>query len=472
MIDRQEILEFARELSLAPHVVEKDYVLGWLLAGIAAHPMLGEQWIFKGGTCLKKCYFETYRFSEDLDFTVKDADTLIEATLVGAFKEITDWVYDRAGIELPADTQGFELYPNPRGHIAVQGRVGYRGPLGRRGDPPRVKLDLTADEMVVLEPEIRAVHHPYTDQPEDGVHILCYPFEEVFAEKLRALMERQRPRDLYDVVHLFRHDEVNADRAAVHSTLLEKCRFKGMNILSFQELNERPKRTELEAEWSNMLAHQLPVLPPFLRFWEELPTILEWLMGTTTKAARAAYPVTPPDLDTTWKPPAMVQAWHVAAPLESIRFAAANRLLVDLEYQGSRRLIEPYSLRRTRAGHLLLLATRHEDGQARSYRVDRIQGVDVTGRSYTPRYAIELSSTGQLTAPPRRRLSSSLTPRATREHPKSFYRSPQGPTYVVQCTTCGKRFNRKRYDIKIKAHKSPSGSRCFGRMGFLLETKY
>ena len=34
MIDRLEILEMSRELSLAPQVVEKDYALGWLLAGI------------------------------------------------------------------------------------------------------------------------------------------------------------------------------------------------------------------------------------------------------------------------------------------------------------------------------------------------------------------------------------------------------------------------------------------------------
>lgn len=66
MIEKQEISELARELSLDLHVVEKDYVLGWLLAGIAANPELSNGWIFKGGTCLKKCYFETYRFSEDL----------------------------------------------------------------------------------------------------------------------------------------------------------------------------------------------------------------------------------------------------------------------------------------------------------------------------------------------------------------------------------------------------------------------
>ena len=36
VIEKQEISEMARELSLDLHVVEKDYVLGWLLAGISA----------------------------------------------------------------------------------------------------------------------------------------------------------------------------------------------------------------------------------------------------------------------------------------------------------------------------------------------------------------------------------------------------------------------------------------------------
>jgi predicted nucleotidyltransferase component of viral defense system len=37
-----------------------------VLAGIYAHEELANSWLFKGGTCLKKCFFETYRFSEDL----------------------------------------------------------------------------------------------------------------------------------------------------------------------------------------------------------------------------------------------------------------------------------------------------------------------------------------------------------------------------------------------------------------------
>ena len=73
MITNREIANFANEWQLAHHVVEKDYVLGWLLAGIAAHPQT-RSWAFKGGTCLRKCWFETYRFSEDLDFTVTESD--------------------------------------------------------------------------------------------------------------------------------------------------------------------------------------------------------------------------------------------------------------------------------------------------------------------------------------------------------------------------------------------------------------
>jgi predicted nucleotidyltransferase component of viral defense system len=91
MIDRRELLALAEAVSLQPRVIEKDYVLGWILAGINAHAALTGTWIFKGGTCLKKCYFETYRFSEDLDFTVADAAQIDQAFLTKSFTEIAAW---------------------------------------------------------------------------------------------------------------------------------------------------------------------------------------------------------------------------------------------------------------------------------------------------------------------------------------------------------------------------------------------
>jgi predicted nucleotidyltransferase component of viral defense system len=70
MITHQEIKNLVTEWGLRESIIEKDYVIGWVLWGIGSDPELSAYWAFKGGTSLKKCYIETWRFSEDLDFTV------------------------------------------------------------------------------------------------------------------------------------------------------------------------------------------------------------------------------------------------------------------------------------------------------------------------------------------------------------------------------------------------------------------
>lgn len=404
MIPKQEIMTLAAELQLQAHVVEKDYALGWFLAGIAAHPTIGPRWVFKGGTCLKKCFFETYRFSEDLDFTLQDADHLDEAFLARVFEEIGEWVYDACGLPVPPEARRFEVFTNPRGSLSAQGRVGYRGPLGRAGDPPRIKLDLAADEVLVLTPVQRAVHHPYTDIPAAGIHVLSYSFEEVFAEKMRALAERQRPRDLYDVVHLYRRQDLHPDRCVVRSTLARKCEFKGIPVPTYSALSDRPERAAIEVEWEQMLGHQLPACPPFEEFWQELPAVFDWLNEAAAAPMLAAISTGQVTVDAGWRPPAMVRAWGAGADsMETIRFAAANRLCVQLDYtkEGGERTaptVEPYSVRRTSAGDLLLFGVRADTGESRSYRLDRIRSATVTRQAYRPRYAIELTATGPLDA--------------------------------------------------------------------------
>src|SRR5256712_5480423 len=127
MIGKREILNFSNELGLAPNVVEKDYILGWLLAGIAQHSEFGGSWIFKGGICLKKCFFETYCFSEDLDFTTTDPNQLIKEFLIGAFSEIATWIYEATGIEIPRELIRFDVNQNQRGGTSVEGRIPFRG---------------------------------------------------------------------------------------------------------------------------------------------------------------------------------------------------------------------------------------------------------------------------------------------------------------------------------------------------------
>ena len=261
MIDRLEIMAVAGDLSLRPDVVEKDYVLGWILAGIYADPRLSKVWAFKGGTCLKKCYFETYRFSEDLDFTVLEPAHLEEAFLLAAFADVSRWVQDASGIEIPVEQLRFEPFRNKRGGSNCEGRLYYRGPMQRGGSLQRVKIDLTADERVVLPFADRPVGHPYTDRPEQGMTARCYAFEEVFAEKTRALGERSRPRDLYDVINLFRTEEYRPPSSAVLDVLRQKCAFKGIDLPSLSAL--ALAEDELRADWDAMLGRH--AWPPVAR---------------------------------------------------------------------------------------------------------------------------------------------------------------------------------------------------------------
>jgi predicted nucleotidyltransferase component of viral defense system len=485
MIPKQELLDLAADFGLAPNVVEKDYALGWMLAGFGQHPEVRDSWLFKGGTCLKKCFFETYRFSEDLDFTLTEPGQMDPVFLARIFQDVASWVYEQTGIAMPPEAQKVDVYTNPRGGKSAEGRIGYRGPLGRAGDAPRIKLDLTDDERVVLGPDRRQIHHPYSDRPPDGFTVATYCFEEVFAEKTRALAERLRPRDLYDVVHLYRRQDQAPERATVIATLKSKCEFKGIAVPTLQSIRESPLLADLRVSWDQMLAHQLPALPAFESFWNELPNVFTWLHETATRTQLPVVPsATRASIDAAWRPPAMAVSWRslgVSAPLEIVRFAAANRLCVSLDYrdeQGRRdvRIIEPYSLRRTGAGEILLMAVKADSGEIRSYRADRIVGAAATQRSFSPRYQIEFTDAGRASIPDLERerpvSATASWPGATSRRRTLHTENVGGPTYTFRCTVCGKTFRRKSYDATLNPHKNKSGQPCYGSIGSYVKMEY
>ncbi len=396
MITGREIANAANGWRLRHDVVEKDYILGWLLAGSANHGAT-QPWAFKGGTCLRKCWFETYRFSEDLDFTVQEPDLLEPGYLAQVFTDIGMWIRDRSGLEIDVTDASFRRRRNRRDEPTIQGRISYVGPLGIPSEP-KVKLDLTADEVVVLPLESRPIFHPFSDVA-DGRHgesdhladVNSYSLAEVLGEKLRALVERCRPRDLYDIVHTYKHPDLLGQIDLVLDVLAQKCAHAGIEVPTLETTRNTPFRSEIETEWANMLGHQLPFLPPFTAFWDELDNVFAWLNGEVTLSALASIPTG--DLVTDWRPARYMTTWQTGAPLELIRFAGANRLKVVLDYDPQEgepgpRLVEPYALRQTQEGNLLLLV-RNERGEPRTYRVDRISGVSIQPETFIPQFTIE-----------------------------------------------------------------------------------
>lgn len=463
MIRRIELQEHAAEWGLSEQVVEKDYILSWLLWGIATDPVLGEKWVFKGGTCLKKCYIETFRFSEDLDFTVLPDGPLYPEELASILPRMLARLSEASGIDFSIRSPSFRRGLRDQ---TCQGRIYYRGPRGTP-TPESAKLDLDRSENVVRPPVLRPIGHSYSDRFPEADNVRCYSFEELFAEKIRAMQERCRPRDLYDIIYLFRRPDLRLAPDVIRNVLEEKCRVKGITMPTFHDLERSPDREELISEWGNMLRHQLPALPPLEDFWGELPTLFAWLEGQITLEELPPAPITV-DLDEQWTPPPTVWSWGQGVPLETVRFAAANHLCVDLGYDDTIRRIEPYSLRRTRAGDLLLYGRKVETEEMRAYRVDRIQGIKVTTMPFKPVFRIEFSPVGLIAA-----LPTSRSPWLTRPSYSVRQKAFAGPTYVIACTVCGKRFRRKKLNYALNPHKGSGQTlTCPGRTGYLVDTEY
>jgi predicted nucleotidyltransferase component of viral defense system len=469
MIRKQDILDRASEWGLRPEVVEKDYVLGWLLAGVGMMPFRAH-WIFKGGTSIKKCYFETYRFSEDLDFSLLPDAAYGQEELAGNLRTLVEHVTELSGIHFPADLVIVRPRRNQQGQPTFEGRVAYRGPLQFPGTP-KILFDFTQHEAVLDAPVDRPILHPYSDDLPDGPTVRAYAFPEVLAEKARALFERSRPRDLYDVIHLVENAPDQLDLAGTRRLFQQKCEGKGLDAPAASQLVEAVARDEeLRSEWVNMLAHQLPAVPDLDAMLAKLPGLLGWIdEAAPAVLPESRLPAAPIPAREAPVGGGGIRYWGSGLPLETIRFAGSNRLLLEFDYHGRPRLVEPYSVRHVEnTGNLLLYGWDTYAGHIKAFKVHEMQRVRSSGSVFSPRYRVEFSSSidlagGPATYRPGVR-SGSLAGVGTSSRSKPWRR-----TYVFECPLCRKRFTRETNNSSLRKHQRPDGwGDCSGRHGSLV----
>lgn len=156
MLSAEQIRRIAKEENLSAGVVEKDYVLTWLLKGMySVNSVFLDDFVLKGDTAIRKVYFsKTWRFSEDLDFTVVkrvDSDKIREA-----MKQMFDGLLDESGINFSLET----FHPTAGSIIASAQFV---GPLQFMN---RIKHDISLKEKMVLDPERHIISTNYSDLHE------------------------------------------------------------------------------------------------------------------------------------------------------------------------------------------------------------------------------------------------------------------------------------------------------------------
>ena len=258
MIGATEIAEHARTNGVPASTIERDYAQNWFLKALYSKE---RGMVFKGGTAIRKAHINNYRFSDDLDFTMieqVDDDHLREV-----IKECIDYARDKASIDFEDKIM---LEQNENGWI---GKVYFRI-LRRTGAPIKIKLDISkVDNEVLMKPsEKLRVFHNYSDEYDAIADV--YSLQETVAEKTRTLFQRVRPRDLYDVYHLWEH----VDKKDLQELFLEKCKFKGITPeLSYFNGNEKYYR----GAWESSLRHQMKDLPDFNEVFRRVLGILEKL---------------------------------------------------------------------------------------------------------------------------------------------------------------------------------------------------
>jgi len=251
MIRPKEIQNKARESGVRDQQIEKDYILSWILQGIAQHEELSKAIVFKGGTVLKKVYFEDYRFSEDLDFTLLE-DSITNEQILEWFEEVFEYIKEEANIPL-------EIIDNNKHEDGgINFYISYVGPLGGLGANKKVKVDISRSENLVFKPVLNDVFIGYTDQEEH--QLLCYSLEEILVEKLRSVMQRMQARDFYDIWYLLEVHGMEVDFYI--NEFKTKCESKEVNPADFHNKLEQ-RLPQYNGRWQKSMADQIHDLPDF-----------------------------------------------------------------------------------------------------------------------------------------------------------------------------------------------------------------
>lgn len=273
---------------MAKATIDKDWVLGHFIDAIFSIPECRRNLIFKGGTCLKKCWFNDYRFSEDLDFTSRNPDFVLDKKLLD---KIVSLVNERT--EIPLHIQKLEpLKFNDKltGFAAI---VKFRGADHPRNQAPptpqrlltSIKIEIILYEQMVFKPELRPVNHGYSDNlSEATTGVPCYSIQEVLSEKLRALIQRSytAPRDFYDIWYLSRNI-ANLNWPKIIEAFHQKMKFKNIEFTGIDQMINAENDKQLKAIWNNSLAHHIPgdILPDYVTVREEIKQLLSKFLHYT-----------------------------------------------------------------------------------------------------------------------------------------------------------------------------------------------
>jgi len=265
IMDRDLISALSAESSFPAGPLEKVIRLGEVAAAVARHPLLSRVLALKGGTALNMFDGPPPRLSVDLDFN-----------FIGALDR-EEMLRARPDLERAVDAIARELkYEIQRSRDEFAGRKIFLNFVSVNGSPDRIEIDLNFLQRLSLAPLRMAAMWQPGDLSQPEVQLCGLP--EIAAGKICALLDRCKPRDLFDVIRL---PEAGASFWSNRSFKKLVIAFTGTldhPLHTYgRERMERVRSIDIEAELEPMLGGQTRVDRVELidRAWKAVEPLLD-----------------------------------------------------------------------------------------------------------------------------------------------------------------------------------------------------
>lgn len=221
--------------------VEQDLILSRLIVEIASHPLLGGELAFRGGTCLHKLHLPAaLRYSEDLDYVRTSGGPV--GPIIDAIRQLT------AGLGLVERSRKLK-----HGMATYVCRTD-----AEDGGLIRVKIEINIEETTSYRKRVALPFNVTSPWFEGQADVTTFEVHELLATKLRALYQRRKGRDLFDLWHALVELELDLDDALIVAGLQHYMRD---DAFTYPQLAQNLKAKLADADFAADLPALTTVVP-------------------------------------------------------------------------------------------------------------------------------------------------------------------------------------------------------------------
>lgn len=252
MIRLVEINNLARIFKVPAETIEKDYMISWVLFCLSKSD-IKDDFVFYGGTAIKRMYFEDHRFSEDIDFLSEKKFNLDK--ILNTLK-ILDLAKQIANINLEVNQNNI-INKDSR----IQLYIDYQGYEEIIGAPKEIRLDFAMDMEEFGQNEEKKMIESYSDLKNVHARLKVFSLNTILANKFGLLFDisRNEPRDVFDIWFLLnKKNEFDFNFERIQLFFKNKYGYKLhlSNVISILKNNQNLRRL-----WIDRLNKQIPQLP-------------------------------------------------------------------------------------------------------------------------------------------------------------------------------------------------------------------